>query len=147
MLKRLLSVSSCCVAITAGCTTTRTIHCPTIDPAPKAPGSINHVVFFDLQDPTDADELIEECYDLFSIPGVTSGYAGKHYDIGRDSVLRDYDVGFFVAFDSEADYRAYVEHPAHVALVEKWQPRWDAIRVYDVGDTRSHDRNTDQSDQ
>lgn len=147
MVRWLGSLSLCCVAIMAGCTRIQTIYCPTIEPPPQAPGSINHVVFFDLQHPSDADELIQECYGLFSIPGVTSGYAGKHYDIGRPGVLQDYDVGFFVAFDSEADYRAYVEHPAHVALVEKWQPRWDAIRVYDVGDTRSIDRNTDQSDQ
>jgi len=95
---------------------------------------INHVVFFDLKDPGESDELIRDCYHLLEIPGATSGYAGTHYGIGRDSVLHDYDVGFFVAFDSEADYRAYIEHPAHVALVEKWRPRWESIRVYDVGD-------------
>ncbi|RNC81639.1 MAG: Dabb family protein [Phycisphaera sp.] len=99
-----------------------------------APGKINHVVFFDLTDPGESDELIDDCYELLEIPGAVSGYAGKHYDIGRDSILSDYDVGFFVAFDSEEDYRAYVGHTAHIALVEKWKPRWDSIRVYDVGD-------------
>lgn len=104
------------------------------DHTAPAPGMINHVVFFDLQDPRESEELIDDCYQLLQIPGAVSGYAGTHYDIGRDSVLRDYDVGFFVAFDSEADYRAYVEHPEHLRLVEKWKPRWDSIRVYDIGD-------------
>ena len=110
--------------------------CEIVHEEPQAPGTINHVVFFDLQDPADAEELIEDCYGLLAIPGATSGYAGRHYDIGRASVLSDYDVGFFVAFDDEESYRSYVEHPAHVTLVEKWKPRWDSIRVYDVGDAR-----------
>ncbi len=114
------------------------------DHTAPAPGMINHVVFFDLQDPRESDELIGDCYQLLLIPGAASGYAGTHYDIGRDSVLRDYDVGFFVAFDSEEDYRAYVEHPAHVALVEKWKPRWESIRVYDIGDAMSLKRKSDQ---
>ena len=104
------------------------------DHTAPAPWKINHVVFFDLKDPTESEELIEDCYHLLEIPGAVSGYAGMHYDIGRDSILRDYDVGFFVAFDSEEDYRAYVSHPAHTDLVLKWKPRWDSIHVYDVGD-------------
>lgn len=131
-MKRILAVTT--LAITAtGC------QGPMVGPhdfTAPAPGMINHVVFFDLKDPAESDELISNCYTLLEIPEVVSGYAGTHYDIGRDSVLQDYDVGFFVAFDSEADYRAYIEHPAHVALVEKWRPRWDSIRVYDVGDDR-----------
>ncbi|GAB5495422.1 MAG: hypothetical protein Phyf2KO_05020 [Phycisphaerales bacterium] len=109
-----------------------------------APGSINHVVFFDLIDPSDSDELVEDCYELLKIPGASSGYAGTHYDIGRASVLQDYDVGFFVAFYSEENYRAYVEHPAHTALVEKWKPRWESISVYDIGDRRTLERQSNQ---
>lgn len=126
-----------------GYRTRRVCDLPLIRLAP-APGLINHVVFFDLQNPDDADELVHDCYDLLTIPGATSGYAGTHYDIGRSSVLRDYDVGFFVAFNTEEDYRAYVEDPAHAALVEKWKPRWDSIRVYDIGDARSLEQATDQ---
>ncbi len=109
----------------------------TYDPGwiPPTTGVINHVVFFDLQDPADAEELIADCYDLLSF-NPKSGYAGRHYDIGRSSVISDYDVGFFVAFNSEEEYRAYIEHPKHIALVEKWKSQWDSIRVYDVGDDR-----------
>lgn len=115
-----------------------------IDPAPpggamdaaRAPGRINHVVFFDLKDPADADALIAESLKLGAIPGVTSCYAGRHIDTGRDTVRQDYDVGFFVAFDSEEAYASYVAHPDHVALVERWRPRLTALRVYDVLDER-----------
>lgn len=100
------------------------------------PGKINHVVFFELRDQNQKEELIDDCYELLQIPGVTSGYVGTHYEVGRESVITDYDVGFFVAFDTEDDYAAYVEHPAHVVLVSKWKPRWDSIHVYDIGDDR-----------
>lgn len=105
-------------------------------PTAAPPGRINHVVFFDLRDESDVPALIADCRQLLEIKVVTSGYVGTHYDIGRSSVLQDYDVGFFVAFNSEDDYLAYVEDPAHAALVEKWKPRWDSIRVYDIEDQR-----------
>lgn len=116
-----------------------------VDPAPPggaateaapAPGRINHVVFFELEDPADAESLIAEALKLGAIPGVISCSAGRHIDTGRDTVRRDYDVGFFVAFDSEQAYAAYVSHPDHVALVEKWRPRLRALRVYDILDER-----------
>lgn len=101
-----------------------------------APGLINHVVFFELEDPADAEALIEESLRLGALPGVTACYAGRHIDTGRSTVLTDYDVGFFVAFDSEEAYAQYVAHPDHVALVEKWRPRLRALRVHDVLDER-----------
>lgn len=109
---------------------------PALQAAP-APGRINHVVFFELEDPADADTLIAESLKLGEIPGVTACYAGRRLDTGRDTVRQDYDVGFFVAFDSEEAYASYVAHPDHVALVEKWGPRLRALRVYDVLDERS----------
>ncbi len=104
---------------------------------PDAPGLINHVVFFDLKDPSNAEELVFDCGRLLEIPGVTSGYFGRHIETGRESVLVNYDVGFFVAFGSVADYENYLAHPKHIALVEKWEPRWESIRVYDVQDFRT----------
>lgn len=114
---------------------------PALQEAPRtapAPGRINHVVFFELDDPSDAPALIAEALELGQIPGVTSCYAGRHIDTGRDTVRQDYDVGFFVAFNSEEAYASYVSHPDHVALVEKWRPRLRAggLRVYDVLDER-----------
>jgi len=117
------------VAATGGCASRG-------DVAPAAPGRINHVVFFELENAAEAEALIAESLRLGAIPGVTACYAGRHIDTGRDTVLQDYDVGFFVAFDSEEDYASYVIHPDHVALVEKWRPRLTALRVYDVLDER-----------
>jgi len=104
-------------------------------PGPTRTGAINHVVFFKLADPADAAELITDCDEkLRSIPGVRAYYAGRHIDMGRSNVDADYDVGAFVAFDSSNDYRGYLVHPNHIALVEKWRSRWTWIRIYDVGD-------------
>jgi hypothetical protein len=103
---------------------------------PPPPARINHTVLFKLADPGDADELIRDCDRLAAIPGVVSYYRGRHIDIGRPTVFSDYDVGFFVGFDSVADYRSYVDHPVHVEVVQKWRPRWVWVRVYDVLDER-----------
>lgn len=96
---------------------------------------INHVVFFDLKDPADAPALIRDCdRRLATIPGVSSYFCGRHVDTGRATVDSDYDVGFYVGFESREDYAAYVEHPAHVALVNEWRPRFESIVVRDVLD-------------
>ena len=101
----------------------------------KRPAKINHVVFFKLEDSGDAPELVADCdRDLATIAGVSSYYCGKHGDFGRKNVESDYDVGFYVGFESEEAYRAYLTNPDHVAVVQKWKPRWEWIRIYDVVD-------------
>lgn len=102
---------------------------------PPRPARINHLAFFKLQNPSDAPELIADCDRMLArIPGVVSYYAGRHLDAGRSNIDGDYDVGFYVGFDSEADYAAYVKHPDHLAAVNKWKPRWQWIRIHDVID-------------
>jgi len=109
--------------------------CATAPPGPPRPARINHLAFFKLNDPADADELIADCDSMLAtIPGVVSYYAGSHLDAGRDAVDGDYDVGFYVGFANETDYADYVIHPAHVQVVNKWRPRWQWIRVHDVLD-------------
>ena len=103
--------------------------------APPRPARINHIVFFKLTDPAGRDELMDDCDDMArTIPGITSCYTGIHFEMGRANIDSDYDVGFYVGFDSEADYQAYVDHEAHVALVRKWLPKLEWLKVYDVGD-------------
>lgn len=102
---------------------------------PGRPARINHLAFFKLKNAAEAPELIRDCdAQLAVIPGVVSYYCGTHLDVGRSNVDGNYDVGFFVGFESEEDYRHYVNHPNHVAVVEKWKPRWEWIRVHDVLD-------------
>lgn len=105
------------------------------DATRRQPALINHVVFFKLKDPGTAAELIADCDAKMSlIPGVVRYFCGRHLDTGRSTVDSNYDVGFYVAFDSLDVYRAYVEHPDHKALVDKWKPRWEWIKIYDVQD-------------
>ncbi len=102
---------------------------------PARPARINHVVFFTLHDPADTEELIRDCdTKLATIPGVVSYFAGPHFEMGRDSVDAEYDVGLYVGFMSAADYRFYVDHPDHIAVVTKWRPRLQSLLVRDVLD-------------
>jgi hypothetical protein len=102
---------------------------------PPRPALINHMVFFQLNDAADLPELRADCDELAgAIPGVTSYFSGLHLDTGRDTVDGDYSLGFYVGFDSAEDYAAYVAHEAHKALVAKWMPRLQWLRVYDVID-------------
>ncbi len=99
---------------------------------PPRPARINHVVFFKLKNPEDAVKLIHDCdTKLATIPGVVVYFAGPHLETGRASVDTDYDVGFYVGFMREDAYRGYVEHPAHIAVVEKWEPRLESLDVRD----------------
>jgi len=104
--------------------------------SPPSPARISHLVFIKLQNPADAEELIRDCDTLLApIPGLETYACGRHFETGRGaSVDSDYDVGLYLGFDSEGDYTRYVEHPNHVAGVNKWRPRWQWIRVVDFLD-------------
>jgi len=120
------------MAALVGCCPT---SCRVDGAAPPRPARINHLAFFKLKDAADAPQLIADCDAMLSIiPGVMSYYCGTHLDTGRANVDGDYDVGFYVGFESEEAYRNYVNHPNHIALVENWKPRWEWIRVNDVLD-------------
>ncbi len=103
--------------------------------APSVPARINHVVFFDLKDPADADALVSDSRrSLGSIPAVVSLFCGKHVDSGRPAVLTDYDACVYVGFDSLEDYAAYVADQRHRDLVARWRDRLVGYSVYDVLD-------------
>lgn len=134
-----------CVMTALGCgNRTKAVYCPTPMLHVTAPGFINHVVLFTLHDPADTESLIADCHALLRLPGVTSGAVGRHFDVGRPSAISDYDVGFFIAFDGTESYLGYIDHPDHVALVEKWKDRWASVRVYDIGDARSIQNSSNQ---
>lgn len=100
---------------------------------PHRPAAINHIVLFKLNDPAQADTLIDECSSrLASIPGIVSVFAGRHVEIGRPGIEHDYDVGFYAGFNSVEDYAAYVNHPDHLAFADEWKPRLAWIRKYDI---------------
>lgn len=106
----------------AGCSTRRT-------------PLISHVVFVSLNDPARAGALLDDAdRSLATIPGVVSYAAGPHIDTGRATVLRDYDIGMVIGFDSPDDYAAYVASPAHTGFVGRWMPEVESLRVYDIHD-------------
>jgi hypothetical protein len=120
------------VAAAAALLATLPIGCSTGAPRPAI---ISHVVFVVLQDPADFDELIADSdATLAHIPGVVSYAAGPPLDSGRENVTADYDLGITIGFKSEEAYSGYVTHPAHTALVARWQPRLTALRIYDFVD-------------
>ncbi len=97
--------------------------------------TISHIVLISLDDPSQVPALQADCDRLLTrIPSVRTYTAGSHIDIGRDSVLTDYDLGLIVTFDDADGYRAYVDHPLHIQLVETWRDRFASIRVWDIHD-------------
>ncbi len=116
-----------CVAVTiwllGGCSAVR---------APR-PGVINHIVIFKLKNPDSIGELLIDCdQQLAKIPGVTSYYAGEHFDIGRKDVDSDYDVVFYAGFKSQKALEEFVAHPVHIRIKSKWEPRLQWMRIYDT---------------
>lgn len=103
--------------------------------APR-PAAISHFVFAKLKNPDDASELIADCDAMLGTLPMVAAYAcGRHLDTGRGApVDANYDVGMYMGFATVEDYNAYVDHPSHVAIVTKWQPRWEWLRVQDVSD-------------
>lgn len=99
------------------------------------PARISHIVLMKLEDPSMRDDLLADCDRLLSaIPGVVSYAAGRHLDVGRDSVDGNYDVGMYIGFETEAAYAGYVEHSKHKDFVETWRPELEWLRVHDILD-------------
>lgn len=103
----------------------------------RAP-AINHVVLITLADETQAPALVAESRArLARIPGVRTLHVGTPLDIGRPGVDGAYSVAVAVGFDSVEAYRAYLDHPEHLALLEAWKPRCRGIRVIDAAANES----------
>lgn len=97
------------------------------------PPAISHVVLIDLHDDADIPAALADSRRLLRpIPSVRSLVVGEHIDTARANVLADYDVGLVIAFDDEAGYAEYVDHPRHVELVEAWRGRVASMRVFDI---------------
>lgn len=95
--------------------------------------AITHVVLVQLKDPSRTSELVADCDR--ALPGIESvrGYAcGVPMETGRSNVIGDYDVGIYVGFVDAAGYRAYLDDPRHLDLVERWREGWKAVRIFDV---------------
>lgn len=109
--------------------------CTTTPSRAPRPALIGHIVFVQLDDPGDYEEILADSDTMLgTIPSVRAYSAGAHIDTGRDTILSDYDLAIYLGFDSEEALGAYVRHAQHVAYVTKWKPRLKALRVYDMHD-------------
>lgn len=96
------------------------------------PGRLQHVVLVELLDKGDLAQMLADSDRLLpQIPTVRGYVAGTPVDIGRGNVAKDYDIGLVVQFDDEAGYRAYLAHPLHEQLAQKWRPRWRRAYIVD----------------
>lgn len=96
---------------------------------------LTHIVLIQLKDPTRTAELVAECdRSLPAIEGVRGYSCGTPLQTGRSNVTSDYDVGIYVGFAGEADYRAYIDDPRHQAVVERWREAWKSVRIFDFAE-------------
>ena len=95
---------------------------------------VQHVVLVELDDAARAPEMMQDMREAFErIPTLAAWQAGPKVDAGRPQVQTWYTIGLVTEFDSVDDYKAYLEHPRHKSLVEKWKPHWKRSEMYDFG--------------
>ncbi len=100
--------------------------------APCCIGCVTHVVLVDVADDSDIAAMRADADRLIpTIKGVCGYQCGTPLDIGRAVVTSDYDLGILVQCASVADYKAYLEAPAHQELVAKWRSKWKSSRMFD----------------
>lgn len=103
-------------------------------PDPHRSALIHHVVLIRLNDPADLAAFTADCDRLLpSIPGVEQYWRGTHLDTGRAIVIGDYSLMLHVAFADRETYRAYLAHPSHVELGDRWRPKATML-IYDAWD-------------
>ena len=78
---------------------------------------LRHVVLFTFQDETTEAQKQAAADGLKALPGLIPEI--RRYELGRDAGLAagNHDFALVADFDSEADFRAYAEHPEHVKVV------------------------------
>ncbi|MDR3260367.1 MAG: Dabb family protein [Tannerella sp.] len=89
--------------------------------APLKSGEIMHTVIFDLKYPVgsaEAGKFLADGYRILTgVPGVRDFQAYR-----QCSPKNDYQYGFLMTFDSQADFDAYTAHPDHGKFVkERWE--------------------------
>ncbi|MEW6637499.1 MAG: Dabb family protein [Actinomycetota bacterium] len=84
---------------------------------------VDHLVFFAVREdvsPEDVEDLLASIRGLKDeVPSVVDLSAGEDFS-GRSG---DYTHGIFARFEDAAGLQEYMEHPAHLAVVEKLEER------------------------
>lgn len=79
--------------------------------------ALTHMVFFTLNQPEDEEQVqhfFSAAEKLGSIPGVQGFKCVKQF-----SQKNNYDYGLTMDFEDDKAYQGYLDHPEHVAFVEK----------------------------
>gem|GEM_PF-1516412 len=135
---RAATLTATCIllsAATPGCDSRPWAH----SASPSGPQStaippLRHVVLIKLSDPSDLAACQADARRRIEATKLARRlFIGTPVDIGRTTVDGNYDLALDMAFDSVADYRAYLDHPEHQALVNDWKPKFREMRVFDFG--------------
>ena len=127
-----LAVTAIALAFHFGCAAPHLCTLRCAETAQARPALIRHVVLVTLQARSQREQLRADCTaKLADIPGVIDLEISEPVDIGRTNVDGDYDIAVFVSFASIEQYKAYLAHPNHLALVSAWKERSDKMRIYD----------------
>lgn len=77
-----------------------------------------HIVLFNLKAEADQTALIAEIKKLEAIDEVQDLEVGPFENLGDERALSDYELIMQMSFVNNAAYKAYQEHPIHLALKE-----------------------------
>ena len=97
-----------------------------------------HVLLFDVRETVPADErkaLVDAwAKALTDIPSITRAHVGKRVLIGRDyeqMMRNDYPYAAIIEFEDEAGLRAYLDHPAHADMANRFFAVLTSALIYD----------------
>ncbi len=87
-----------------------------------------HMAMFEWKPDVTPEQVEALCADLATMPQLIGGV--RHYRFGADLGLRpgNLDFGVVAELDSAADVDRYLDHPAHLRLVERHIVRMVAAR-------------------
>jgi hypothetical protein len=109
-----------------------------VEPAPRGRPTVAHIVLFRPRQDLSADErtalaaAFEEA--VRTIPSVRSARVGRRVTHGRpyEQLMRvNYEYAAILEFDDAAGLEAYLEHPAHRQLGERFFTAFEDALMYD----------------
>ncbi|MEO9477621.1 MAG: Dabb family protein [Cyclobacteriaceae bacterium] len=91
-----------------------------------------HTVLIWADNEADLGVLIAESTEfLEEIDEVKTYFVGTPAMTPRDVVDNSYSVFLTMTFENQEDLKTYLDHPAHVAFLNKHKTNWDRILIYD----------------
>lgn len=94
---------------------------------------LSHDVYFTLEDPAGADDLVAACHRyLKDHDGVEFFAAGQLVpDLEREVNDRDFHVALHVVFRDRAAHDAYQTAEDHLTFIAENKQNWARVRVFD----------------